>query len=185
MSFSKTSSKRTKEPAMFTTIFQNTPRGVWILLAVLIALGVSMSFPRRRTLRSATVIPVAMIVLSFYGVVSVFTRQPVAVVAWAGGVAASLVISSAIGAWRNITWSATDRRLIVPGSWIPMVLILGLFTTKYGVNVMLAISPELALDALFATLVGFAYGAFSGSFLGRGVAMWKVAREALQPSMAS
>ena len=169
---------------MFLTILAHTPRGVWILLAALIALGVSMSFPRRRTLRSATLIPVAMIVLSFYGVVSVFTRQPVAVVAWAGGVAVSLIVSNAVGAWHTITWSASERRLIVPGSWLPMVLILGLFTTKYGVNVMLAISPELALEALFATLVGFTYGAFSGGFLGRGAARWKVARKALQPSLA-
>ena len=49
---------------------------------------------------------------------------------------------------------------------------------------MLAISPELALDTLFATLVGFAYGAFSGGFLGRGATMWKVVRQALQPSLA-
>jgi hypothetical protein len=44
---------------------------------------------------------------------------------------------------------------------------------------------DLAFDADFATFVGLAYGAFSGAFLGRGLTMWKVIRQALQSSEAT
>lgn len=169
---------------MLTAILQGTPRWVWILLVALIVIGIRQSFPRRRTLRSATIIPVAMIVLSFYGVISVFS-QLAALTAWVGGVAAALLLSHAAGAWCDIRWSETDQRLLVPGSMVPLAVMLGLFFVKFGVGITLAMHHGIASDTLFAVLVSFAYGALSGVFLSRGVAMWKVGRQGLQLSMAA
>lgn len=163
---------------MIMSILQQVPRGVWFLLAGLIALGVSMSFTRRRSLRTAVLIPLAMIMLSFYGVVSVFS-QPAALAAWLTGVVLALGVAAALGLWRDVRWSQQERCLIVPGSWIPLVMIMGLFITKFGVNAMLATHHELGADPMFASLAGFAYGAFSGMFLARGVAMLKVARQGM------
>jgi hypothetical protein len=169
---------------MFMHILQNIPRWVWMLLAVLIAIGISQSFTRRRTLRSAIVIPIVMIVLSLFGVISVFT-QPLALAAWAAAVATALAISNTIEIWRNISWSEPDQKLIMPGSWIPMMLILGLFATKFSVGIALAMDHGLVANTTFAIAVSFAYGSFSGIFLGRGVAMWNAARHAMQPGMAN
>ena len=164
---------------MIMSILQQVPRFVWFLLAGLIALGVSMSFTRRRSMRAAVAIPLAMIVLSFYGVISVFA-QPIALAGWLGGVALALGVSAALGLWDEVRWSRQERCLIVPGSWIPMAMIMGLFVTKFGANVMLGMHHELGSDPTFAALAGFAYGAFSGMFLARGVAMLKVARQGMQ-----
>lgn len=164
---------------MFFYILQNIPQWVWILFAVLIAIGISQSFTKRRTLRSATLIPIVMIGLSLYGVTSVFS-QPAALAAWATGVAAALTLATVIGAWKNILWSESDQRLIVPGSWVPMILILGLFFTKFGVNVALAMHHELVHDTSFAIMISLTYGVFSGTFFGRGVAMWKAAHHAIR-----
>lgn len=160
---------------MFTTFIQHVPYWVWLLLAGLIALGISQSFPRRRTLYRATIMPILLTLLSFYGVVSAFPFQAIAIASWAGGLAFALMLSSAISAWSEIRWSAAEQRLIVPGSWIPMMLILGLFMVKFSVGVTLALHPDLRTNSLYAALVSLAYGGFSGGFLGRGVAMWKVA----------
>ena len=163
---------------MIISIFQQVPRFVWFLLAGLIALGVSMSFTRRRSLRTAVAVPLAMIMLSFYGVISVFNVSA-ALVAWVGGVVLALGISAALGMWNDMRWSRQERCLIVPGSWMPMAMIMGLFITKFGVNVVLGMHRELSVDPLFATLAGFAYGAFSGMLLARGVAMLKAARQGM------
>lgn len=168
---------------MLMTILQQVPGRIWILLVVLIALGLSQTLPRRRKPRSATILPVIMIALSFYGVVSAFPAQPLTMASWAAGVAAAVMLSSALGAWNGIEWSEADQRLLVPGSWMPLALILGLFAVKFGVGVALAMHPELARDGSFATWIGLAYGVFSGGFLARGVAMWKVANQALQRSV--
>ena len=144
---------------MFFIIVQQAPRWVWILLAVLIAVGVSQSFARRRSLGSAIAAPLAMI--------------------------ASLALAKAIGAWRAISWSATDRCLEVPGSWVPMALILGIFTMKFAVGALLATHSELARSGLFGATAGFASGAFSGAFLSRGVAIWQTAhrdRQSAKPA---
>jgi hypothetical protein len=75
--------------------------------------------------------------------------------------------------------------MLVPGSWLPMLLIVALFSVKFGVGVLLAMSPGLALEAGFAAEVGLAYGAFSGMFLGRGLAMWQVGRRSLRSRFAA
>ena len=164
---------------MIISIFQQVPRFVWFLLAGLIALGVSMSFTRRRSLRAAIAVPLVMIMLSFYGVISVFNVSA-ALLAWMGGVVLALGVSAALGMWSDVRWSRQERCLIVPGSWMPMAMIMGLFITKFGVNVMLGMHRELSADPMFATLAGFAYGAFSGMLLARGVAMLKAARQGMQ-----
>lgn len=163
---------------MTTVILQHIPRFVWFLLAGLIALGVSMSFTHRRSLRSAIVTPLAMIMLSLYGVVSVF-NQPVALATWLAGVLLAFGISPKLGLWTNVRWLAQERRLAVPGSWIPLGLMMGLFVTKFGVGMTLGMHRGLGADTLFASLVGFAYGTLSGMFAARGVAMLKVARQGM------
>src|SRR5471030_412737 len=184
MSIIEISSLRIRTIIMLIEIFQHTPHWVWWLLAALISLGVSQTKPQQKTLRNATVIPLAMAALSFYGVVSVFAAQSIALVAWAAAMLAALSISHAAGIGSKARWLAAEQRLLVPGSWVPLVLILGLFIIKFGANVMLAMHPDLSVDRLFAVSVSLAYGAFSGIFLARGLAMWRVARQAEPSSMA-
>jgi uncharacterized membrane protein (DUF2068 family) len=169
---------------MFLAIVQHAPRWVWFLLAALLALGVSLSFPRRMSLRRAIVVPVAMVTLSLAGVVSAFAHTPLALVAWALGIAAALAATRALGLWRGIAWSAADARLVVPGSWLPLLMIVTLFAIKFCVGALLAMNPALAHDTGFAASAGLAYGAFSGLFFGRGVVMWQVARRNLQSALA-
>jgi len=64
-----------------------------------------------------------------------------------------------------------EGRLSVPGSWLPLALMLGLFATKFAVGVLVALAPALRHDAAFAASAGLAYGAFSGLFLGRALAL--------------
>ncbi len=166
---------------MLISILQHTPHWVWWLLAALISLGVSQMQPQQRTLRAATAIPVAMTALSLYGVVSVFAAQPIALAARAAAMLAAFAMSHAAGIGSKARWLAAEQRLLVPGSWVPLMLMLGLFIIRFGANVALAIHPDLSVDGLFAGSVSFAYGAFSGIFLARGFAMWRASRQA-QPS---
>lgn len=166
---------------MFSAILHNAPGWVWILLAVLIALGIWLSFPRRMTLRRATIVPMLLLLWSLVGVVSTFGAPSFGLAGWGAGIAAALLLTAASGAWSRIHWSSADSRLVVPGSWAPMLLIMGVFFTKFAVAATLSTQPALKLDPVFATWVGLAYGSFSGLFLGRTTVMWKVARQALQP----
>jgi len=164
---------------MITSVLAHVPAWVWVLLAALIALGVSQTFPRTVALRRATIMPIALIVLSLSGVTSTFRGEPLALAGWLVGLAGAVMVALSVGAWKGIGWSASSQRLLVPGSWWPLAIIMGIFMTKFAVGTTLAIHPSSAADPVFASLVGLAYGAFSGTFFSRGLAMWKVAHEAL------
>lgn len=162
---------------MLIKIFQNAPIWVWGLLAALIALGLSQRRDRSLTLSRATIVPVAMMGLSFFGVSSVFGLQPLALFAWAKGLALGTAFALGTGLWKGIAWSTSTQRLHVPGSWTPLVLILAIFVAKFAVGAGLAMQPALRGELLFTAVVGLAYGSLSGMFFGRGIAMWRVARE--------
>lgn len=170
---------------MFISILQQTPHWVWGLLAALTITGMKQTLPRLRSVRSATTLPVVMMALSFYGVASVFLHEPVALAAWAVGAVLSVFLCNTLGVWRGVEWSAADRALLVPGSWLPLTLFLTLFCLKFAVSVAVAANPALAVDAGFAGLVGLAYGGFSGAFLARGIVMWRVVRQAVQRDTVS
>jgi hypothetical protein len=58
---------------------------------------------------------------------------------------------------------------------VPLLLMMGIFFTKYGVGVTLALHPGMRHDASFALAIPVLYGVFSGVFAGRAVRLWKLA----------
>ena len=160
---------------MFIAILQHTPVWVWGLLAALIALGLWQTRDREMSLTRVTVLPLVLIALSASGVLSAFGHLPVAVGGWAAGVGAALTFGRHFIAVRGARWSAQTGLLHVPGSWLPLAMILGLFCVKYFAGVNLAMHPALATDATFAGLCSLAYGTFSGLFFARALSLRGVA----------
>jgi hypothetical protein len=86
-----------------------------------------------------------------------------------GGVLASTHAPAGTG------YDPAQRTFALPGSWIPLALIVGIFLTKYVVGVDLAMQPSLAQDGSYAVPVAAIYGAFSGIFAGRAARLWRLA----------
>ena len=164
-------------------VLQHTPVWVWPLLIALLALGVWQAFPRSVTLRRIALLPLSMLALSLWGVVSVFGSGP-ALAAWAVGGLAAAALSLRGGSPPGVRWSATERVFQMPGSWLPLALILGIFCTRFGVGVSLALDPELRHAAGFAVGTSLVYGVFSGLFAGRAMALFRRAQPAVQASLA-
>jgi len=161
---------------MFTQIVVHTPKWVWALLLLLIAAGLAQMRARRISVPRATLLPALLLVLSMLGVIGTFGLHGVALSVWATALAAALVFGQGLLAPRGASWSGATRELRVPGSALPLALILGLFATKYAAGVALAMNPLLASDAAFAALCGAAYGSFSGLFAARAVSLWRLTR---------
>lgn len=156
---------------MFLAILSHTPVWVWTLLAALVALGAYQARDREMTLLRVTVLPLVLIALSVSGVLSAFGVFPIAIGGWLAGVGVALALGKRFVVSRGARWSAETGRLHVPGSWLPLVLILSLFCLKYAAGVTLAMHPAMAHDATFAGLCGLAYGGFSGLFLARAMGL--------------
>ena len=162
---------------MLIQIVLHTPAWVWALFAALLAIGLSQTRDREMSALRVTVLPVAMIVLSAVGVMSAFGRFPVAIGAWAGGLGVALACARSLVAVRGARWLAGSQTVLVPGSWLPLALIVSLFLVKYVAGASLALHPALASDPAFATACSGAYGLFSGLFLARGLGLRAVASQ--------
>jgi hypothetical protein len=161
---------------MLMQIVTHTPPWVWGLLAALIALGLSQAVSRRMSLVRVTVLPLVLLVLSLAGVLSTFPHMIVPLAAWAAGLLVALAAGRSLVRPRGARWDAGSASFHVPGSWLPLALILALFMLKYTVGVALALQPGLGRELGFDASVGAAYGLFSGLFLARAASLWQLAR---------
>jgi len=160
---------------MLLQILVHTPRWVFGLFALLFWFGANQLLASQVSLLRTTVMPVAMSGLSMYGVFSAFGDSPMALAGWAIAalVLAALVLQRALPA--STSYDAATRRFQVPGSVVPLALMMGIFFTKYVVGVLMAMHPALAHDHNLAMGIGTLYGAFTGIFVARALRLWKLA----------
>ena len=162
---------------MLISIIQHTPLWVWGLLGALVALGLSQTRAREMSLLRVAIVPVILIALSLSGVFSAFGHLPGALGGWATGFGAALAFARNAVAARGATWSPGTGTLHVPGSWLPISLMIGLFAIKYFAGISLAMNPALGSNAVFAGLCSLAYGSISGLFLARALSLRRLASQ--------
>lgn len=156
-------------------ILLKTPLWVWGLLLALMALGYSQTRSRSVGLQRTLLMPVAMVVLSLYGTLSVFGASAAVLGAWLASCALVVSLTLMQPAPTGTAYHHATRHYALPGSWLPMVVILGIFMTKYAVGVTLAMQPDMAQNSLFTLLISMLYGVFSGFFAGRAMRLWRLA----------
>lgn len=160
---------------MLHQILHHTPPWVWAVLFALVWFGLAQTAPRRTRLRRVIVLPLAMTSLSLYGTLSVFGAVPESLLMWLGAGLITLVWVTSSGPPANVLYDATAQVFSLPGSWVPLVLMMAIFLTKYLVAVTLALQPALAHDITTAAVVASLYGAMSGLFIGRMMRMLRLA----------
>lgn len=176
------------QPRMLLSILEGTPTWVWGLFVALVALGASQLRTRSVALSRTLLMPVAMTGFAGWGVLSAFGGSSAAgwvVVAWLGTAAVALAL---LWGWTRrpaagVYYDAAARRFHVPGSVLPLLLIVAVFLTKYVVGVESALQPALTHDSQFALTVAAIYGGFTGFFLARGLRMWRLALGGSAPAL--
>ncbi len=152
---------------MILAILSHTPTWVWLLLAFLLYRGLQATRTRESALWRALLLPLAMCALSVTGLL-----QGLATHALASGLGALALLAAA---WLGFHGQAVGRigvdrasqRLVLPGSWQPLLLTISIFVVKYSAAVALVLHPALATQAWFRLPLALVYGAFAGLFAGR------------------
>ena len=161
---------------MILGILAHTPVWVWIVFAGLVLLGLQQTRTRDVGIARATILPVVMIVLSLSGVLTAFAHVPLAWGAWAVGAVLAFLLAGNAVAVHGASRSAQPGHLRIPGSVVPVVLIIAIFITKYAAGVALAMNPPLAANIGVAMALSLVYGAFSGLFWARAQSLRVVLR---------
>lgn len=148
-------------------MLRQTPAWVFVLFACLIYVGYLQSRTRSVARSQLFVVPAAALCLSLYGTWSAFGANPVGFAAWIGGAGLALLVGRKLPRARSVNYALRDGRLTLPGSWVPMGLIMAIFFTNYFVSMALAtrmLSPRLPA---FVGLSSFAFGILSATFVAR------------------
>ena len=161
---------------MLIEILKRTPSWVFVLFFVLLAFGYYQSKDRVVNRNKVTILPAVMVVLSFYGVLSAFGSTPFALSSWLAGVAITVYLGLKFANSSGVSFATETRSFSVPGSWLPLALMMAIFFTKYAVGVILARKFPIAGELAFIGSISLIYGLLSGVFLARAVAILRTAR---------
>jgi hypothetical protein len=169
-----------QQPQMLGTVLHNTPRFVWVLLAALVAIGVSQARDREASLVRVAIMPIVMTGFGIWGMTAGFGASPMfgyAILMWMLALSVSFAVVGTMRAPQGAEYHPATRTFFLPASWAPLLLIVGIFLTRYVVNVDLAMQPALARDGEYTLIVAAVYGLCSGVFVGRAARLWRLAAE--------
>ena len=126
-----------QQKPLIVEILTHTPVWVWALLAALLIIGLGQTRSRTAGLLRVTALPLGMGVLSLYGTVSAFGTLPVVLLSWLASCVAVAYLVTPFAAPVGTHYDSRTRQFQLPGSWLPMALIMAIFLTKYAVGVSL------------------------------------------------
>lgn len=162
---------------MFVQILKHTPPWVFVLFFTLLYLGYEQSNTRSVPKGRLAVLPLAMVGLSLYGVVSAFGASLVGIASWSVALVLAVLWNHVLQQPKGVEYLSGAGRFIVPGSWLPLGLMMAIFFTKYAAAVALARIPSLRETAIFIIITSLAYGFLSGIFFARTLYTWRFARQ--------
>lgn len=148
-------------------IISKTPIWVFILFIVLVIVGLLQLKDRNVSLQKAIILPISMICLSFYGLISAFGLEIKSIFCWLIGLIIAVLLNLLLKLPKNSTYDTKLKIFFIKGSIIPFILIMSIFFTKYFVAVVIAKHLAILNELSFICGISFIYGVLSGLFFGR------------------
>jgi len=158
-------------------LISHTPTWVFAIFFILLLLGFIQSREREVKVKTVFILPIAMIIFSFFGVSSVFGLSLFTISLWFLGLTITLLIGLKLAYPKLVCFSVQSNKLKIPGSWTPLLLMMAIFFTKYFVGFAVARELPVINDQLFIVLLCLIYGSFSGVFLSRSFVMFKISKK--------
>lgn len=149
-------------------IIQHIPPWVFLILAALLWLGISALKDRSVRWRVPVIVPIAMTFMAFSSLVTQYWASDLlfpALLAW--------LLVCAFTAWQLakrplpevIRFDLETAKFHLPGSYVPLVLYMGIFGFKFMVGFMSGMRMPMVNNIEFVLGVSGIYGLFSGVFL--------------------
>ena len=113
-----------------------------------------------------------MIIFSFFGVYSAFGFTISNISFWTAGLLLPLIFGIKLAHPKLVNFSEEHNKLTIPGSWVPFILMMAIFFTKYFVGYSIARELAIVNEFMFVVTISILYGVFSGIFLSRSFVMF-------------
>jgi hypothetical protein len=159
-----------------TQILLYTPRWVFGLLAGLIVLGLLQVRTRQVPIQAVFIMPVAMTMMSLIGTLMDLGFTAVTISCWLLGAVSVTLLLVKISSNSSVAYDHTTRKLRLQGSWIPLLVILIIFCTRYALGMSFGMNLTIVHKFYFAPLMSLILGALSGYFIAQGIKYLQVVR---------
>jgi hypothetical protein len=143
------------------------PPWVYAILATLLWFGYVQSRPRLVAPKIIASVAAGLSLYSLWGVVSAFGPNVQSLASWATGFVLTISLAQHYVAPRGMSFDQATGRVQVPGSWLPMVLMMSIFCIKFGLGFAAGIGTPVVAGSATAIGASFALGILSGAFLAR------------------
>lgn len=163
---------------MLVQILVHTPGYVWVLLGALILLGIWQARGRQVTPARLFALPLVLLGLGLWSLLGGFADQPWLGLVWLGTLALSVAIFRRLPVRAGAQWLPARGHLYLPGSWLPMVLILAIFSVRYVLGAGTALHPEWRLLPQVQVPLAIFAGLLTGLSLGRALGLLRLVRPA-------
>jgi hypothetical protein len=160
----------------FQDILLGTPTWVWVLLAVLVSRGMMAMKGGTAPLSKLGIVPAVFAGWGFLHLMSDPATGWDTALMWMAGGALGLGLGAAIAKRSGLTVDRIRRTVTLPGSMVPLVLILLTFAMKFWIGFELATATHIGVDSTFVVLNGLVSGVVAGIFAGRFLIYWLALR---------
>lgn len=162
---------------MIGQILSRTPTWVFALFFALVVFGLMQA--RTRTVRKipALLLPLGMIALSLSGIQSSFGLAPLPVASWAIALTIAALGGHALFRDERVRYDASAKTYFIPGSWVPLVVIMAIFVAKYAYAVMNGMNAAVVSTPVFVVGLSAVYGVLSGYFAARALNLIRLAEK--------
>ena len=157
---------------MLLKILTHTPLYVWVILAFLVVRGVSARKDREMAFCKLAILPILLPLAMVAELTVKYGPGSAALPAWAAGAAVAGIATWKLSGAR-ISAGKQAGKVLVPGSWLLLAVLMTVFLTKYVATVALLITPQLRADMLFVAPLCLMYGLCNGVLLARLMRDWK------------
>ncbi|MGE0658164.1 MAG: DUF6622 family protein [Reyranellaceae bacterium] len=166
-------------------IFQSAPLWVWPLLALLLFLGIRSLRDRSAPAASLVALPLAFFGLSISNLLPLDALAPLRIGVWLAALAIGIAPGWLMVRPARVSIDRSNRRIAVPGSVVPLALMLAAFVAGFYFGYLFARYPELKSDPLTLAVASTYRGLMSGYFLGQTLRLFRLYFTAPQSTVST
>lgn len=163
---------------MLVEIVRHTPVWVWGLLVALLALGAAQLRARSVSPARLAALPMVLALLGLSATATSFVPPWPALAAWATALGAGAMLGLRLPRPAGAHWDAEHHLLRVPGSVVPLAIIVVVFVLRYAGAVALALHPAWRSLLAVALPLAAGYGGITGLLGGRTLGLLRLPHEA-------
>jgi len=152
------------------SILSGIPLWVYAVLAYGIFMGIRAMAVRTVSLKMLLLLPLVFLGLSLSSLVPLAVGAPLVAVVWLLCVALGAVLGWFYLTADPLSVERDKGRLVVPGTWVVLVLFLTIFAVKFVFGYQSAVHPEVA------ALPGFRFVVFGLSGISTGIVVGRTAK---------